>query len=64
MNECLQLVRDGSIEGRKQEKVSICYTPWYNLKKTASMEVGEVGFKDDKALIADQFLGETFITKV
>ena len=48
MNECLQLVRDGSIEGRKQEKVSICYTPWYNLKKTASMEIGEVGFKDEK----------------
>ena len=48
MNECLQLVRDGSIEGRKQEKVSICYTPWYNLKKTPSMEIGEVGFKDDK----------------
>ena len=39
MNECLQLVRDGSIEGRKQEKVSICYTPW---------EIGEVGFKDEK----------------
>ena len=48
MNECLQLVKDGSKDGRKQDKVSVCYTPWNNLKKTQSMEVGEVGFKDDK----------------
>ena len=48
MQECLQLVRDGSKDGRKQERVSICYTPWYNLKKTQSMEIGEVGFKDEK----------------
>ena len=48
MQECLQLVKDGSKDGRKQEKVSVCYTPWYNLKKTQAMEVGEVGFKDEK----------------
>jgi len=48
LQECLQLVRDGSKDGRKQEKVSICYTPWQNLKKTNSMEIGEVGFKDEK----------------
>ena len=48
MQECLQLVKDGSKDGRKQERVSVCYTPWSNLKKTASMEIGEVGFKNDK----------------
>lgn len=48
LNDCLQIVKDGSKDGRKKEKVSVCYTSWENLKKTQSMEVGEVGFKDDK----------------
>ena len=48
MSECLQLVKDGSKDGRKQEKVSVVYTPWYNLKKTQGMEIGEVGFKNEK----------------
>ena len=48
LQECLQLVKDGSKDGRKQERVSICYTPWSNLRKTASMEIGEVGFKNEK----------------
>lgn len=46
LNECLQLVKDNSIEGKKKEKVSIVYTPWENLLKKAYMEIGEVGFKN------------------
>jgi hypothetical protein len=46
LDECCQLVKDGSKEGRKKETVSVCYTMWDNLKKTNAMEVGEVGFKD------------------
>lgn len=48
LEECFQLVKDGSKEGRKKDKVSVCYTPWENLKKTNAMEVGEVGFYDEK----------------
>lgn len=48
VNECLQLVKEGSKEGRKLDRVSVVCTPWQNLKKTQSMEVGEVGFYDDK----------------
>jgi len=45
LEECFQIVKDNSRDGRKKDKVSVCYTLWENLKKTASMEVGEVGFK-------------------
>ena len=48
LEECLQIVRDGSKEGRKKDKVNVCYTMWENLKKTQSMEIGEVSFFDDK----------------
>ena len=46
LDECCQIVKDSSKEGRKLDKVTVCYTPWENLKKTNSMEIGEVGFKD------------------
>lgn len=46
LNECSQLVKDNSRDGRKKDKVSVCYTPWDNLLKRSSMDVGEVGFKD------------------
>lgn len=48
LEECFQIVKDNSIEGRKKEKVSVCYTPWENLKKTASMEIGAVGYKKEE----------------
>jgi hypothetical protein len=28
--------------------IDVVYTPWENLKKTASMDVGQVGFYKDK----------------
>jgi len=49
--ECLQLVKENSIEGKKKEKVSIVYTPWQNLLKRSSMEIGEVGFKSQNDVI-------------
>merc|ERR1712032_972669 len=50
LEECLQLVKENSIEGCKKERVSIVYTPWENLLKKSSMEVGQVGFKSEKAV--------------
>ena len=35
-------VKQNSIQGCKLNNVSIVYTPWANLRKTASMEVGQV----------------------
>ena len=41
-------MKEGSIEGCKKEKVKIVYTPWDNLLKTKDMDVGAIGFKDEK----------------
>eukprot|EP00882_Tetradesmus_deserticola_P026559 GHRQ01029310.1.p2 GENE.GHRQ01029310.1~~GHRQ01029310.1.p2 ORF type:complete len:120 (+),score=33.48 GHRQ01029310.1:1033-1392(+) len=48
LEDCSQLVKQNSIQGCKSNDVQIVYTPWGNLKKTASMEVGQVGFHDEK----------------
>ncbi|KAM3175577.1 hypothetical protein ACTXT7_008232 [Hymenolepis weldensis] len=37
-------------EGCKQNDVTIVYTVWENLRKTADMEVGQVGFHNHKAV--------------
>ncbi|KAL7225705.1 hypothetical protein ACSBR1_020959 [Camellia fascicularis] len=34
--------------GNKVNNVDVVYTPWQNLKKTASMDVGQVGFHNPK----------------
>jgi hypothetical protein len=47
LEECCQLVKHNSIQGCKASSVDIVYTPWRNLKKTPSMEVGQVGFHQD-----------------
>jgi hypothetical protein len=44
--ECAQLVKANSIEGCKMREVTVIYTRWRNLHKTASMEVGAIGFHD------------------
>jgi hypothetical protein len=46
--DCAQLVKANSIQGNKQNGLDVVYTPWTNLKKTASMDVGQVGFHDQK----------------
>ncbi|KAF7830134.1 coiled-coil domain-containing protein 25-like [Senna tora] len=44
LEDCAQLVKANSIQGNKVNNVDVVYTPWSNLKKTASMDVGQVGF--------------------
>ena len=41
-------MKENSIEGCKKDKVKIIYTPWGNLLKTKDMEVGAIGFKDER----------------
>jgi len=41
-------VKAGSIEGNKKKDITVIYTPAKNLKKTGDMDVGQVGFLDDK----------------
>jgi hypothetical protein len=42
--ECGQLCKANSIEGSKKASVAVIYTPWSNLRKDGSMDVGQVGF--------------------
>jgi predicted ribosome quality control (RQC) complex YloA/Tae2 family protein len=51
VHEMCQLVKDNSIEGCKKEKVDIVYTPCHNLKKTQSMDVGQVSYKVSKGTL-------------
>lgn len=48
LEDCAQLCKANSIKGSKKATVSIVYTPWANLKKTVDMEVGAIGFHDEK----------------
>nr|AFK38434.1 unknown [Lotus japonicus] len=48
LEDCAQLVKANSIQGNKVNNVDVVYTPWSNLKKTASMDVGQVGFYNSK----------------
>ncbi|KAL7122104.1 hypothetical protein ACP275_01G024900 [Erythranthe tilingii] len=48
LEDCVQLVKANSIQGNKVNNVDVVYTPWQNLKKTPSMDVGQVGFYSSK----------------
>lgn len=48
LEDCVQLVKANSIQGNKVNNIDVVYTPWQNLKKTASMDVGQVGFHSSK----------------
>jgi len=50
LEDCCQLVKANSIQGCKESTVDVVYTFWGNLRKTHSMEVGQVGFRDPKAV--------------
>ncbi|GBG84801.1 hypothetical protein CBR_g39177 [Chara braunii] len=50
LEDCAQLVKANSIQGNKINNVDVVYTPWANLKKTAAMDVGQVGFHSSKAV--------------
>eukprot|EP01128_Nolandella_sp_AFSM9_P001811 TRINITY_DN12219_c0_g1_i1.p1 TRINITY_DN12219_c0_g1~~TRINITY_DN12219_c0_g1_i1.p1 ORF type:complete len:207 (+),score=65.16 TRINITY_DN12219_c0_g1_i1:72-692(+) len=49
LEDCCQLVKANSIQGSKRKSVKIVYTMWSNLKKTGSMDVGQIGFHDESA---------------
>ncbi|XP_055041559.2 coiled-coil domain-containing protein 25 isoform X1 [Misgurnus anguillicaudatus] len=46
--DCAQLVKNNSIQGCKMNNINVVYTPWSNLKKTADMDVGQIGFHRQK----------------
>ncbi|KAG8083728.1 hypothetical protein GUJ93_ZPchr0016g2603 [Zizania palustris] len=50
LEDSAQLVKANSIQGNKSNNIDVVYTPWHNLKKTSSMDVGQVGFHNSKGL--------------
>ncbi|EPQ08026.1 Coiled-coil domain-containing protein 25 [Myotis brandtii] len=59
--DCAQLVKANSIQGCKMNNVNVVYTPWSNLKKTADMDVGQIGFhrqKDVKIVTVEKKVNE------
>lgn len=48
IDDCAQLVKANSIQGNKMNNIEVVYTMWENLKKTGSMDVGQVGFHKHK----------------
>ncbi|KAL7646914.1 UNVERIFIED_CONTAM: hypothetical protein RMT77_002171 [Armadillidium vulgare] len=48
LEDAAQLCKANSITGNKTNNIDIVYTMWSNLKKTPSMDVGQVGFHRDK----------------
>ncbi|NXX51246.1 CCD25 protein, partial [Tricholaema leucomelas] len=59
--DCAQLVEANSIQGCKINNVKVVYTPWTNLKETADMDTGHIGFhrqKDVKMLTVEKKVSE------
>jgi hypothetical protein len=51
LDDCCQLVKEGSIKGCKESSLPMIYMPAANLKKTSDMETGAVGhWRDDCVL--------------
>ncbi|KAF4363724.1 hypothetical protein G4B88_000953 [Cannabis sativa] len=48
LEDCAQLVKANSIQGSKVKNIDVVYTPWSNLKKTTSMDTGQVSFHNSK----------------
>ncbi|KAG6058760.1 hypothetical protein E4U17_007565 [Claviceps sp. LM77 group G4] len=48
ITDLAQLTKANSIEGNKKDNITVIYTPWSNLKKDGSMDVGQVSFKDPR----------------
>ena len=52
--------------GNKMNNIDVVYTMWSNLKKTPSMDVGQVGFHKDKEVnsaLPPQFLSLTVLNQ-
>ncbi|KAJ1453983.1 hypothetical protein M885DRAFT_618474 [Pelagophyceae sp. CCMP2097] len=58
LKECCALVKANSIAGSKQAECDVVYTNWENLRKTSSMVEGQVGFKDEKAVVKMRGIGK------
>ncbi|XP_066134671.1 coiled-coil domain-containing protein 25 isoform X1 [Saccopteryx bilineata] len=59
--DCAHLVKANSIQGCKMNNVNVVYTPWSNLKKTADMDVGQIGFhrqRDVKIVTVEKKVNE------
>merc|ERR1712087_557854 len=50
VQDCAALCKANSISGSKRAKVRIVYTMWSNLRKSNSMEVGQIGYRDNSKL--------------
>ncbi|PGH05627.1 hypothetical protein AJ80_08319 [Polytolypa hystricis UAMH7299] len=48
LEDCAQLTKANSIEGNKKDNITVIYTPWSNLKKSAGMATGQVSFHNPK----------------
>eukprot|EP00474_Spongospora_subterranea_P010713 CRZ11171.1 hypothetical protein [Spongospora subterranea] len=48
LNDCAQLTKENSIKGKKLKQIKVVYTPWSNLQKNGSMDVGQVGFHKER----------------
>lgn len=48
LQDIAQLTKANSIQGNKKENITVIYTPWLNLKKDNSMELGQVSFHNAK----------------
>lgn len=48
LDDCAQLTKANSIAGNKKDNVTVIYTPWANLRKDGSMDVGQVSFTNAK----------------
>jgi hypothetical protein len=55
IEDAAQLVKANSISGNKMNDIDVVYTMWANLKKTESMEVGQVGFHKEKDVRRNRF---------
>ncbi|XP_022097015.1 coiled-coil domain-containing protein 25-like [Acanthaster planci] len=52
LEDCAQLVKANSITGNKTNNINVVYTPWTNLRKSADMDVGQVGFHKQKDVLS------------
>uniref|UniRef100_A0A2K5I543 Coiled-coil domain-containing protein 25 n=1 Tax=Colobus angolensis palliatus TaxID=336983 RepID=A0A2K5I543_COLAP len=59
--DCAHLVKANTIEGCKMNNVNVVYTLWSHLKKTADMDLGQIGFhrqKDVKIVTVEKKVNE------
>jgi len=51
IQECIQLCKANSIEGHKKAQVDMIITPWLNLNKSIDMDIGTIGFLNEKLVL-------------